>query len=278
MTVCPKGKGVQAPCGARVRAAIGLAPWAAQVPPTERAGSKGSYKCCLSAAPPLVAGATTFAPLGSVSLDSQSPKGSLRIQFPCHAHFVVGLWMLGSGVNLSLWQQRRENHTTGLRPEENKQTSLRSRKCTPFGASAPPFPRRGNFALRSAFGPISILRHNAAKTSPSGGGAVGRRGAFPRAAGAVLRFSLPMAALPPTGGNNTHRREAAIPPPSAAEGGCRPLSEANTTLLHNLRRSRTPSPSESFEPSEPLEPSNQITTNATSPLAYQPTNYYRRTP
>ena len=35
-------------------------------------------------APPLVAGATTFAPVGSVSLDSQSPKGSLRIQFPCH--------------------------------------------------------------------------------------------------------------------------------------------------------------------------------------------------
>ena len=28
--------------------------------------------------------ATTFAPVGSVSLDSQSPKGSLRIQFPCH--------------------------------------------------------------------------------------------------------------------------------------------------------------------------------------------------
>ena len=69
---------------------------------------KGRYKCCLSAAPPLVAGATIFAPLGSVSLDSQSPKGSLRIQFPCHAHFVVGLWVLGSGVNLSLWQQRRD--------------------------------------------------------------------------------------------------------------------------------------------------------------------------
>ena len=34
--------------------------------------------------PPLVAGATTFAPVGSVLLDSQSPKGSLRIQFPCH--------------------------------------------------------------------------------------------------------------------------------------------------------------------------------------------------
>ena len=30
----------------------------------------------------------------------------------------VGLWVLGSGINLSLWQQRRENHTTGLAPVE----------------------------------------------------------------------------------------------------------------------------------------------------------------
>ena len=77
-----------------------------------------------AAAPPLVVGATIFAPLGSVSLDSQSPKGSLRIQFPCYAHFVVGLWVLGSGVNWGLWQQWRENYTTGLRPEENKPTAL----------------------------------------------------------------------------------------------------------------------------------------------------------
>ena len=39
-----------------------------------------------------------------------------------------------------------------------------------------------------------------------------------------------------------HRR--AIPLPSAAESGCRPLSEANTTLLHNLRRKPRPFPSE----------------------------------
>ena len=30
----------------------------------------------------------------------------------------MGLWVLGSGINLSLWQQRRENHTTGLAPVE----------------------------------------------------------------------------------------------------------------------------------------------------------------
>ena len=47
-------------------------PWAAPVPPTERAGSEGSYECCLRQRPPLVAGATTFLLKGSMSLDSQT--------------------------------------------------------------------------------------------------------------------------------------------------------------------------------------------------------------
>ena len=34
------------------------------------------------------------------------------------------LWVLGNGDNLSLWQPRIENHTAGLRPEENKPTAL----------------------------------------------------------------------------------------------------------------------------------------------------------
>ena len=47
LTGIPESKGVQAPYGARVQAAFGLAPWAAQVPPTERAGSEGSmYAAC----------------------------------------------------------------------------------------------------------------------------------------------------------------------------------------------------------------------------------------
>ena len=59
------------------------------------------HKMPHAAKPPLVAGATTF------------------------LHGKAGaLWMLGSGVKVSLWQQRRENHTTGLRPEENKPTVL----------------------------------------------------------------------------------------------------------------------------------------------------------
>ena len=53
-----------------------------------------------------------------------APCSSLRIQFPCHP-LEGALWVLGSGVNLGLWQQRRENHTT----------SLRSWKCTPIPAS-----------------------------------------------------------------------------------------------------------------------------------------------
>ena len=44
--------------------------------------------------PPLVPYGTTFAPVGSVSLDSQSPKGSLRIQFPCHPAKAGALWVL----------------------------------------------------------------------------------------------------------------------------------------------------------------------------------------
>ena len=52
-------------------------------------------------------------------------------------------------------------------------------KCTPIGGCRHHFPRRGKSTLRSASKLISNSRHSAAKTSPSGGGAVGRRGAFP---------------------------------------------------------------------------------------------------
>ncbi len=51
------------------------------------------------------------------------------------------------------------------------------------------FPRRGKFALLSASELISISRHKGAKTSPSGGGAVGRRGAFLSPVRAVGLFS-----------------------------------------------------------------------------------------
>ena len=54
-------------------------------------------------------------------------------------------------------------------------------KCTPFGADAPPFPRRGNFSCRLALGLMSTTKYHAAKISPSGGdvAAGDRRGAFP---------------------------------------------------------------------------------------------------
>gem|GEM_PF-6363751 len=47
--------------GARVQAFTGLPPWNARVRPAERAGSKGSYKCGLSATP-FGGFATTFPP------------------------------------------------------------------------------------------------------------------------------------------------------------------------------------------------------------------------
>ena len=54
-------------------------------------------------------------------------------------------------------------------------------KCTPFGADAPPFPRRGNFSCRLALGLMSTTKYHAAKISPFGGdvAAGDRRGAFP---------------------------------------------------------------------------------------------------
>ena len=109
-------------------------------------------------------------------------------------------------------------------PEENKPTSLCSWKCTPFGA-AHHFPRRGKFALLSAFEFISISKHSAARISPSGGdvAAGDRRGAFPAGAGAVVWFSLPEAALPPQAAYILIARRA-IPQPSAAK----PLSNLRT--------------------------------------------------
>ena len=86
-------------------------------------------------------------------------------------------------------------------------------------------PRRGKFALRSASKLTSTSRHSAAKTSPSGGGAAagGRRGAFPRATGAVGLFSL------------------------ARQGDYKGFI--------NWRRSRPPQPFEPSAPFEPFEPS-----------------------
>ena len=101
----------------------------------------------------------------------------------------VGLWVLGSGINLNLWQQRRENHTTGLAPVEMhpfcrlSATSLHRKACHwIFGSlrfltnPVPLPPRRGRFALCSTSGRISISRHNAAKTSPLRGKNRRRRG------------------------------------------------------------------------------------------------------
>ena len=78
-----------------------------------------------------------------------------------------------AGVEMHPFCRLRRRLSTGKRL-----TRFSGRFCSPTNHVRLP-PRRGRFALRSAFVLISILRHNAAKTSPSGGGAVGRRGAFP---------------------------------------------------------------------------------------------------
>ena len=78
------------------------------------------------------------------SLDSQVAPAPLRIQFagvtpvPLPPPIQGALWVLGNSGNVSLWQQRRENHTTGLRPEENKPTALSGDRNAPLLPTAPP--------------------------------------------------------------------------------------------------------------------------------------------
>ena len=122
--------------------------------------------------PPLVAGATTFAPVVSVSLDSQSPKGSLRIQFPCHPAKAGALWVLGISGNLRMEQQRKKTKQPGWRPW----------KCTPFVACGTTFPPRGGLLAALCNEQLKLAQgESIEQTSPSGGStaAGGDRGAFP---------------------------------------------------------------------------------------------------
>ena len=154
----------------------------------------------------------------------------------------VGLWVLGSGVNLSLWQQRRENHTTGLAPVEMHPFCRLSATSLHGKASHTIFrllrsltnrvrlpPRRGRFALCSTSGLISISRHNAAKTSPSGGrtAAGGDRGAFSKGEAQLYGFRCLWQRCRQRR-QYTHRREAAIPQPSA------PKAPPPLVLTHHL--------------------------------------------
>ena len=110
----------------------------------------------------------------------------------------------GEGENIELvgfedicgdWLRREK----GSKGSEGCDIAAFRRQRKPYNRAAPAgnaplfpygdFPRRGKFALRTAFVLISISRHSAARTSPSGGGAVGRRGAFPSPVRAVGLFS-----------------------------------------------------------------------------------------
>ena len=146
MTVCPDARGfrrLRRPGSSRHRAS----PWAAPVLPTERAGSKGSYKCCLRQRPPLVAGATTFPPLRGGTMGTQQ----------CYQFELM-----------TVTEKKPYNRPAGV-------------EMHPYPRLRRYFPRRGKFALRTAFVLISISRYRTAKISPSGGDAAagGRRGAFP---------------------------------------------------------------------------------------------------
>ena len=89
-----------------------------------------SYSSRTIPAPPLVAGATTFAPVGSVSLDSQSPKGSLRIQFPCHpaSRWDYGCWAFRA---ICMWS------SSGGKPY-NRASPVGNAPLLPPAAASPP--------------------------------------------------------------------------------------------------------------------------------------------
>ena len=88
-------------------------------------------------------------------------------------------------------------------------TRFSGRFCSPTNHVRLP-PRRGRFALHSASGLISISRHSAAKTSPSGGStaAGGDRGAFPTGAARLYGFHFVKRNY------KIHRPKGAIPQPS----------------------------------------------------------------
>ena len=72
---------------------------------------------------------------------------------------------------------------------ENQTTAPAARGNAPLWVLSHHFPRRGKFSRRSASRLINISMHRGAKISPSGGGAVGRRGCISNARRAVCLFS-----------------------------------------------------------------------------------------
>ena len=153
-------------------------------------------------------------PLGSVSLDSRSPIGSLQHGY----HRLTGFsgrscsptnpvrWCDSSslatpysGGTMGAGQWRQCEFMAAAERKPNNRASPGGKqanrpvgrlKCTPSAAYRRRLPRRGRFALHSASGLISLSRHSAAKTSPSGGStaAGGDRGAFPTGAARFYGF------------------------------------------------------------------------------------------
>ena len=159
-------------------------------------------------------------PLGSVSLDSQTSGrisigrrlyGQARRQCirPCVFLCRIRTYRLptnpvplppppkGGTMGAGRWRQfefmaAAERKPNNRAPPGGKQANrpVGRLKCTPSAAYRRRLPRRGRFALHSASGLISISRHSAAKTSPSGGStaAGGDRGAFPTGAARLYGF------------------------------------------------------------------------------------------
>ena len=108
--------------------------------------------------------------------------------------------LLSASLPASTCHPERQRRISVLDDYETNAIKYRSagrsrlRWLSPFGALRHHLPTRcavGQQPEGNHLPPISISRHSAAKTSPSGGGAVGRRGAFPRAPTRLACFPRP---------------------------------------------------------------------------------------
>ena len=112
-----------------------------------------------------------------------TPAG-VRVQRVQMVHKVQrGRWAAAPSVT-----RKPYNRPAGV--EKTSQPRLRAPEMHPFCRLRRRLPRRGRFALRSAYYLISSTKHIAVITSPSGGStaAGGDRGAFPSGAARLYGF------------------------------------------------------------------------------------------
>ena len=116
-----------------------------------------------------------------VALLPYKSSSLVQLQFLCHPSFAGGTMGAGQWRQFEFMAAVERKPYNRASPGGKQANRPDGRwKCTPSAACRRRLPRRGRFALHSAFELISISRHSAAKTSPSGGsGAIAPKGGAP---------------------------------------------------------------------------------------------------